>query len=200
MYKYIFNFVLFVSLIYLNITMGEDSDVVLGIAPALVLGVAQLGMAGVQKGNAMAAEADLEMKLNAAKQTLDDVEFVNKLEALTVPKNIRGMQAAERAETAAVETLKEAGQRGVANIPKAVQASTDAMVNITEEDRRAQFLADKAVQEQEQQIEVMNKQKDLQQAYQEIFGLQQAGKEARMQEQAANQAMLQAGVQEMATE
>ena len=48
------------------------------------------------------------------------------------------MQSIERAETATVEALREGGQRGVANIPKAV-ATNEAMLNITEEDRRASF-------------------------------------------------------------
>ena len=58
---------------------------------------------------AKAEQSILDTKLDVAKNKLDNVEFVNKLQALQVPKNIRGQMAAERAETSTVEALKEGG-------------------------------------------------------------------------------------------
>lgn len=191
MYKYIFNLLLFSFLIYLDELLGGDSYSK-AIAPALVLSIAQFGLSAKQKSDAKAEQSMLETKLDVAKNKLDNVEFVNKLQALQVPKNIRGMQAAERAETAAVDALKEAGQRGVANIPKAVQASTDAQLALTEEDKRAQYMAGLEVQRQEQMTDTFNKQQEINTQMGEIAGLQQAGKEQRMAENAAKNSMAKA--------
>jgi len=192
MYKYIFNFFLFYLLFFTDLFFNTDSNVLMAVSPMLIASGVQLAGSALQKMNAASDLQNFETQLGIAKDKLDDIEFVNKLEALQVPKNISGMQSIERAETATVEALRESGQRGVANIPKAVQATNEAMLNVTEEDRRAQFLADKAVQDQSQLIDTMNKQKELQQQYQEIMGLQQAGKEARQADTRANQAMLNA--------
>jgi len=192
MYKYIFNFVLFYLLFFTDIFFSTDSNVILAVNPALIMAAVQFGGSALQKMNAASDLQNFETQLGIAKDKLDDIEFTNKLEAMQVPKNISGMQSIERAETATVDALKEAGQRGVANIPKAVQATNEAMLNVTEQDRKAQFLSDKAVREQSQLIDTMNTQKELQQQYQEIMGLQQAGKEARQADAQANQAMLNA--------
>lgn len=191
MYKYIFNLLLFSFLIYLDELLGGDSYSK-AIAPALVLSLAQFGLSAKQKSNAKAEQSILDTKLDVAKNKLDNVEFVNKLQALQVPKNIRGLMAAERAETSTVEALKDAGPRGVANIPKAVQASTDAQLALTEEDKRAQYMAGLEVQRQEQMTDTLNKQQDINIQMGEIAGLQQAGKEQRMAENAAKNSMAQA--------
>jgi len=191
MYKYIFNLLLFSFLIYLDELLGGDSYSK-AIAPALVLSIAQFGLSAKQKANAKAEQSMLDTKLDVAKNKLDNVEFVNKLQALQVPKNLRGLEAAERAETATVDALKEAGQRGVANIPKAVQASTDAQLALTEEDKRAQYMANLEVQRQEQMTDTLNKQQDINIQMGEIAGLQQAGKEQRMAENAAKNSMAKA--------
>lgn len=191
MYKYIFNLLLFSFLIYLDELLGGDSYSK-AIAPALVLSIAQFGLSAKQKADAKAEQSTLETKLDVAKNKLDNVEFVNKLQALQVPKNIRGQMAAERAETATVDALQEGGPRGAANISKAVQASTDAQLALTEEDKRAQYMADLEVQRQEQMTDTLNKQQDINIQMGEIAGLQQAGKEQRMAENAAKNSMAKA--------
>lgn len=191
MYKYIFNLLLFSFLIYLDELLGGDSYSK-AIAPALVLSIAQFGLSAKQKSDAKAEQSMLETKLDVAKSKLDNVEFVNQLQALQVPKNIRGQMAAERAETATVDALKEGGPRGAANISKAVQASTDAQLALTEEDKRAQYMANLEVQRQEQMTDTLNKQQDINIQMGEIAGLQQAGKEQRMAENAAKNSMAKA--------
>lgn len=191
MYKYIFNLLLFSFLIYLDELLGGDSYSK-AIAPALVLSIAQFGLSAKQKSNAKAEQSMLNTKLDVAKNKLDNVEFVNKLQALQVPKNIRGQQAAKRAETATVDALLQAGPRGVANVSKAVQASTDAQLALTEEDKRAQYMAELEVQRQAQMTDTLNKQQDINIQMGEITGLQQAGKEQRMAENAAKTSMAKA--------
>lgn len=188
MYKYIFNLLLFSFLLYLDELLGGGSYYQ-AIAPALVLNIAQAGLSYQQQQDAKAEKDILDDKLNIAAKKLNNIKFINQLEALTVPKNIRGQQAAERAERVAVETMQEAGQRGVANVSKAVQASTDANLALTEEDKKAQYLANLEVKRAANQMEVHNKQMERENTLMEIKGLQQAEKEQRLKENAANNAL-----------
>lgn len=186
MYKYIFNFFLFYLLFFTDLFFNTDTVYNLAVAPAVLIGLTQAAANVLEKIDINNESNILDAKLAAAKSDLDNIEFINKLNALTVPKSTVAMQGVERAESSAVEALRESGQRGVANIPKAVQATNEALLNITEEDRRAQFLADKAVMENEQLIDTMNEQAKARRIYGEIYGLQQAGLEARNRERAAN--------------
>jgi len=188
MYKYIFNLLLFSFLLYLDELLGGGSCYQ-AVAPALVLNLAQVGLSYQQKSDAKAELSILEDKLKVADEKLDNIKFINQLEALQVPKNIRGEQSAERAERSAVDTMQEAGQRGVANVAKAVQASTDANLALTEEDKKAQYLANLEVKRADNQMEVYNKQMERENTLMEIKGLQQATKEQRMKENAANTSM-----------
>ena len=180
----LFIFIVQGVILYAVYFLSSDGTSVLAIAPAAVIAIGQLGYQAFKYFDEKAEQGDINRKLKAKEEALDSIQFTNKLKALTVPENIAMKEDIQRGKQNISETLTEQmGARGVlGGIPKADQAATNQMLKLTTAEQKAQYEADKAVMENEQNIDTMNKQKDMQQLYQEIYGLQAADAESRAEQ------------------
>jgi len=180
----LFIFIVQGVILYAVYFLSSDGTSVLAIAPAAIIAIGQLGYQAFKYFDEKAEQGDINRELKAKEKALDDIQFTNKLKALTVPENIAMKEDIQRGKQNISETLTEQmGARGaLGGITKADQAATNQMLKLTTAEQKAQYEADKAIQENEQNIDTMNKQKDMQQLYQEIYGLQAAEAESRAEQ------------------
>lgn len=179
--------VLNIHLLDLIFSSGDGSF--LAIAPAVVLGIAQMGAAGVQMIQQDAAKKAAVIEAGRLGKSIANRRFVNKFAALQAPTKGTEMlmENVMRQAQASTEASKEAGARGViGGTGRTVQGVTDAGAQITARLDDLQLQLDNKFLSEEQRIGIMNEQKNLQFDYQRLAGAQGAATSAQT---ASNQAL-----------
>jgi hypothetical protein len=179
--------VLNIHLLDLIFSSGDGSF--LAIAPAVVLGIAQMGASGVQMIQQDAAKKAAVIEAGRLGKSIANRRFVNKFAALQAPTKGTEMlmENVMRQAQASTEASKEAGARGViGGTGRTVQGVTDAGAQITARLDDLQLQLDNKFLSEEQRIGIMNEQKNLQLDYQRLAGAQGAATSAQT---ASNQAL-----------
>lgn len=177
-----------IFLVYVLQRLGADDYAYQSVVdPVSALAIAQLGLSGVKYFTEKAEQRTINNDLRKLEKRLDDIQFTNRLKALTVPENISMKEDIQRNRNQVSEQLTEQmGTRGVlGGMSKADQASTNAMLKLTEQERKNQFLADSKVMENQQRIDNLNVNRDLKEEYMRAAGLQTALAESKSEQPTA---------------
>ena len=141
----------------------------------LVMGLAQTGLSAYQKFEAEQDMRDTTLALSTANKDLRELEYVNTLKSVSVPKNQVAMDQLGQQTTQIIDAAQESGQRGVVGAAGKVNQLFDkGTMKVSQADQMKQYERDLAVAENEQNINNMNVNKDLQLGMQNIYGLQSA--------------------------
>ena len=143
----------------LDLIFSASDGSFLAVAPAVVLGIAQMGASGVQMIQQNAAKKAAIIEAGRLGKSIANRRFVNKFAALQAPTKGTEMlmERVMRQAQASTEASKEAGARGViGGTGRTVQGVTDAGAQITARLDDLQLKLDNKFLTEEQRIGLMN--------------------------------------------
>ena len=148
------------------------------MALGIAMGIAKMGMGALNYFRGQAASQQAMRDAARFGQQISNTKFINKFAALQAPT--RGaqiqMDAISRQAQASTEAAAEGGLRGaIGATGRTVQGVTDAGGKIAAALDKLQLQIDNKFLTEEQRIDLLNKRKDLQLAYQRLSGAQGAG-------------------------
>ena len=148
------------------------------MALGLALGIAKIGMGGVNMVAGMTASNQAMRDAARFGQQIANTDFVNQFAALRAPdKGAKlALDSVDRSAQQNIEAAKEGGLRGVVGSAGRVQQGvTDAAAKIAAQLDEVQLQIDNKFLSEEQKTDLRNKQKNLQLAASRLQGAQQAG-------------------------
>ena len=148
------------------------------MALGLALGIAKIGMGGVNMVAGMTASNQAMRDAARFGQQIANTDFVNQFAALRAPdKGAKlALDSVDRSAQQNIEAAKEGGLRGVVGSAGRVQQGvTDAAAKIAAQLDEVQLQIDNKFLSEEQKTDLRNKQKNLQLAASRLQGAQRAG-------------------------